>query len=412
MTIALSLALIVALAALSVGLTTLEAAFYLLKRRRLGHVAQQNPRAEMANRYIDDAPALLMPVQIGTYMAHVVMTGLLISVLLSWLGHGAILVALLVMAGYLLVFRLSVPYAIVRRNPERALLVLLPAFDRYARALDAVVSRLRRRAERASAAEAAANGQAGEPGAPQSAEQAASERAGDRLAAAVERFSNLVVRNIMTPRPDMVAVPVSMTVEEVRRVLGETKYSRVPVYRENLDDIVGLVGVRDLVQLDGHEDETIASLVRPVHMVPETKRVADLLRELQAQHAMLAVVIDEYGATAGLVSIEDILEELVGEIKDEYDSEAEPIAREADGGVVVQGRVNVDLVEEALGARLCEEEEEDVGTVGGIVAKVFGRIPRRGERTVHAGFDIEVLDADRKRVKRVRFRRRPVEDAS
>jgi putative hemolysin len=384
MTTALSLVLIVALAVLSVGLATLEAAFYLLKRRRLGHVAQQNPRAEMANRYIDDAPALLMPVQIGTYMAHVVMTGLLISVLLEWLGHGAILVALLVMAGYLLVFRLSVPYAIVRRNPERALLVLLPAFDRYARALDAVVSRLRRRGE----------------------------RAGDRLAAAVERFSNLVVRNIMTPRPDMVAVPVSMTVEEVRRVLGETKYSRVPVYRENLDDIVGLVGVRDLVQLDGHEGETIASLVRPVHMVPETKRVADLLRELQAQHAMLAVVIDEYGATAGLVSIEDILEELVGEIKDEYDSEAEPIAREADGGVVVQGRVNVDLVEEALGARLCEEEEEDVGTVGGIVAKVFGRIPRRGERSVHAGFDIEVLDADRKRVKRVRFRRRPAEDAS
>jgi putative hemolysin len=406
MTVALRLALIVALATLSVALATLEAAFYLLKRRRLGHVALQNPRAELANRYLDDAPSLLMPVQIGTYTAHVGMTVLLTSLLLDWLGHGAILAALLVMAGYLFAFRLTLPYALVRRNPERVLLVLLPAFDRYARGIEPVVSRLRRRAERV-VTEASDGDATDAAGAIDAAERAASEREGDRLAAAVERFSNLVVRNIMTPRADVVAVPLSASVAEVRRILGETKFSRVPVYRENLDDIVGLVGVRDLVELEGRQEQTIAALVRPVHMVPETKRVADLLKELQAQHAMLAVVIDEYGATAGLVSIEDIVEELVGEIKDEYDSEAEPIAREADGSFVVQGRVNVDRVEEALGAPL--SQDEDVGTVGGLVGKVFGRIPRRGERATHAGFDIEVLDADRKRVKRVRFRLKPEE---
>jgi putative hemolysin len=410
MTIALSVVLIVALAALSVSLAILEAAFYLLKRRRLGHLSVQNPRAELANHYLDDTPALLMPVQIGTYMAHVLMTGLLISVLLPSLGHGAILVALLVMAGYLLVFRLTLPYAIVRRSPERALLILLPAFDRYARALDAVVAPLRRRAERASAAKSVDGGDGNGPGAAQEAAESAAEREDDRLAAAVERFSNLVVRNIMTPRPDMVAVPMSTSVAEVRRILGETKYSRVPVYRDNLDDIVGLVGVRDLVPLEGQQAESIAGLVRPVHLVPETKRVADLLRELQAQHTMLAVVIDEYGATAGLVSIEDIVEELVGEIKDEYDTEGEPITMESDGGVVVQGRVNVDLVEQALGAQLCVEE--DVGTVGGLVAKVCGRIPRRGDRAEHAGFEIEVLEADRKRIKRVRFRRKPAEESA
>ena len=406
MTIALRLALIVALAAVSVALATLEASFYLLKRRRLAHVALQNPRAELANRYLDDAPSLLMPVQIGTYTAHVGMTVLLSSLLLDWLGHGAILAALLAMAGYLFAFRLTLPYAIVRRNPERVLLVLLPAFDRYARALDPIVSRLRRRAE-GTTTEASGGDATDSASALHAAERAASEREGDRLAAAVERFSNLVVRNIMTPRADVVAVPLSVSVAEVRRILGETKFSRVPVYRENLDDIVGLVGVRDLVELEGRQEQTIATLVRPVHMVPETKRVADLLRELQAQHAVLAVVIDEYGATAGLVSIEDIVEELVGEIKDEYDSEAEPIAPEADGSFVVQGRVNVDRVEEALGAPL--SQGEDVGTVGGLVAKVFGRIPRTGERATHAGFDIEVLDADRKRVKRVRFRRKPEE---
>ena len=407
MTIALDLILILTLAAASVALATIEAAFYLLKRRRLVHVALANPRAELTNRYLDDAPALLMPVQIGTYTAHVGMTVLLSSLFLDWLGHAAILSALLVMAAYLFAFRLTLPYAIVRRNPERVLLVLLPAFDHYARALNPVVSRLRRRAEGTLSAPNGAGVATDEVVALQAAEQAASEREGDRLAAAVERFSNLVVRNIMTPRADMAAVPLSANVAEVRRMLGETKFSRIPVYRENLDDIVGLVGVRDLVQLEARPEETIAPLVRPVHMVPETKRVADLLKELQAQHAMLAVVIDEYGATAGLVSIEDIVEELVGEIKDEYDSEVEPILNESDGVFVVQGRVNVDRVHEALGAQI--SQDEDVGTVGGLVAKVFGRIPRRGEHATHAGFDIEVLDSDRKRVKRVRFRRSPEE---
>ena len=403
----LSLGLILLLAAVSICMTAVEAAFYLLKRRRLGHVAVANPRAELANQYLEDPPSLLMPVQIATYTAHVGMTVLVTSLLLDWLGHGAILVALAVMAAYLFVFRLTVPYGLVRRNPERALLLLLPVLHPYAQAMAPIVSYLRKRAALASGQQQPPE-QARADGEPSVAAgvAAAQEGAEQRLAAAVERFASLLVRNIMTPRPDIVAVPATMSVAEVKRVIGETKFSRMPVYSENLDDIIGMVSVRDLVECDNGLEEPVRSIVRPAHLVPETKRVAELLTELQAQHATVAVVIDEYGGTAGLVSIEDIVEELVGEIKDEYDSEAEPIVREDDGAFVVHARVNVDRVEEALGARLCVEQ--GVGTVGGLVAKAFGRIPRPGERTEHAGFTLEVLEADRKRVKRVRFRRAPV----
>ena len=131
-----------------------------------------------------------------------------------------------------------------------------------------------------------------------------------------------------------------------------------------------------------------------VFLVPESKKIADLLTDMQAQRTTFAVVIDEYGGTAGIVSIEDILEELVGEIKDPYDVEAEPIAVDADGSVLVAGRVSLDRLEQALEVSF-HDQDNKVGTVGGLVASVFGRIPRAGERIDHKGFTIEVLDAER-----------------
>jgi CBS domain containing-hemolysin-like protein len=187
--------------------------------------------------------------------------------------------------------------------------------------------------------------------------------------------------------------------------MRETKYSRIPVFGENLDDIVGVVEVRDMIDFDGNPAEPLRPLARPVFLVPETKRIAELLKEMQAQRTTFAVVIDEYGGTAGLVSIEDIVEELVGEIKDEYDVEAEPISVEPDGAVVVAGRVNLDRLEQALETKLRESDE--IGTVGGLVTAAFGRIPRPGDRLEHRGFEVEVMDAERKRVNRVRFRRLP-----
>ncbi len=401
--LALPLLSCVVLAAFSILLAALEAAFYLLKRRHLGPVAVANPRAALVNAYLADPPSLLMPVHVGTYLAHVGMTVLLTATLLDWLHHGALLVALGAMILYLFLFRMTLPYAIVRRNPEKALLLLMPIALPYLRAVRPIVRLLRRRAAISPLQPSDEEGRdLGQQSQARRAREEAEER---RLADAVDRFSALLVRNIMTPRPDVVAVPEDMAVADVRRRLAETKVSRVPVYRKDLDDIVGVVSVRDLIECGIADNDPVRPLVRPVHMVPETKRVTELLRELQAQRGSLAVVIDEYGGVAGLASIEDIVEELVGEIEDEFDLEGEPIVPDGKGAFRVDGRVSLDRLQAVFGTSLCDED--DVETAGGLAVKAFGRIPRPGERVEQAGFTIEVLEADRRRVSRVRFTRLP-----
>jgi magnesium and cobalt exporter, CNNM family len=395
-----------ALATASIGLAAVEAAFYLVRRRRLPHVASQNPRAEVVNRYLDDPPTLLMPIHMGTFTAHTAMTVILGALFLDWLQHWAMLVAFLAMVIYLLLFRLTLPYALVRRQPERSLLVLIPFFHLYAQALGPLVAALRKRAAQQAGEdpdEPAVTAMREVPPPP------VLDRNEDRLADALARFTQTPVRDVMTPRPDIVAIAAAASVEDLRRVMRETKYSRLAVFGENLDDIVGLVDVRDLLDFEGDPREALRPLARTVFLVPETKKIADLLKDMQAQRTTFAVVIDEYGGTAGIVSIEDILEELVGEIKDPYDVEAEPIVVDSDGSVLVAGRVSLDRLEQALEVSL--HDEGNVGTVGGFVASVFGRIPRAGETIENRGLFIEVLDAERKRVNRVRLRRRPEAEA-
>jgi CBS domain containing-hemolysin-like protein len=399
-----SIALLVLLAASSIALAAVEAAFYLLKRRRLSHVAMQNPRAEMANRYLEDPPTLLMPVHIGTFTAHTAMTVVLTSLLLDPLAHWAVPATFAAMMAYLLLFRLTLPYALVRRNPERSLLVLLPVFNLYAQAMRPLVTALRKRAEGETPPELE------DTAVPEVPPPPVHDQDEVRLVSALAKFSETQVREVMTPRPDIVAIQSTASVSELRNLMRETKYSRIPVFGENLDDIVGVVEVRDLIDYDGDPHEPVQPLSKQVFLVPETKKIAELLRELQAQRTTFAVVIDEYGGTAGLVSVEDIVEELVGEIKDEYDVEQEPIVVEEGGAILVAGRVSLDRLSQALETSFGESAE--VGTVGGLVTALFGRIPRTGDSIEHNGFVIEVVDAERKRVNQVRVRRKPAHEAA
>ena len=403
MIVALEGLVLVFMIAISVSLAAVEAAFYLLKRRRLSHVALHNRRAELVNRYLEDPPTLLMPVHIGTYTAHVAMTVTVAALLLRLVDRHdwALIVSFAIMLVYLLLFRLTAPYAFVRRNPERSLLVLLPAFHVYARIMAPLVAALRKRAAGQTAEQEEITAVPEVPPAP------VHEPDEDRLVDAVNRFAQTLVRDVMTPRPDIVAVAASGTVADLKGAMRETKYSRIPVYGENLDDIVGVVTVRDLLEYEGQPTDALQPLARPVFLVPETKRIAELLKEFQAGGMAFAVVIDEYGGTAGIVSVEDIVEEIVGEIKDEYDAEAEPISIEGDGSILVTGRVTVDRLEQALEAPLGGGEE--VGTVGGLVASLFGHFPQAGETIDYRGFTVEVVDAEKKRVNRVRFRRKPAE---
>jgi putative hemolysin len=345
-----------------------------------------------------------MPCHMGAFTAHAGMTVVITALFLDHLSEWAMLVAFLAMVAYLLVFRLTLPYALVRSDPEGSLLLLMPVFHLYAQALMPLVSTLRARAE----PEAETSG--GEASGPHGTADIAPSPVHtdqDRLVDAVARFVDTQVRVVMTPRPDIVAVPVKSAVGEVRKVARKTRYSRILLYGENLDDVVGFVTVRDLLEYEGDPKDSIRPLSHPAFLVPETKKISELLKAMQIQHTSLAVAIDEYGGTAGVVSVEDIVEELVGEIKDEYDVETEPITLEADGSVLVAGRVSVGRLAQALETPL--SEAEGVGTVGGLVGAVFGRIPRVGERHDYQGYTIEVVDAERKRVHRVRFRKKPVE---
>jgi putative hemolysin len=399
-------ALVLLLAGLSIFLATVEAAFIMLKRRRLTQVGfHDERRLAVAHVYIEDPPRLLMPVHFGTYTAHVGMTVVITSMAFRILDQWAMLAAFAVMMVYLLLFRVTVPYVLVRSDPEATFLRLLPAFHLWASGLSPLIGYLRRRgALEPEEAEDAA------PPAPEVPPPPVQDTDEDRFAAAIDRFAQTVVREVMTPRPDVVAAPLSEPVSAIRRLMADSKFSRIPVYGKDLDDIQGVVEVRDLLAYEGDRAAPAGSLARGVHVVPETKRIADLLREMQRRHITFAVVIDEYGGTAGVATVEDIVEELVGEIKDEYDVEGDPLVVDADGSVIADGRLGVDRLEEALETELSLDDEID--TVGGLVTSIFGRIPKAGETRSYRGFVVEVLAAETKRVKRVRFRREPVAESA
>jgi len=187
----------------------------------------------------------------------------------------------------------------------------------------------------------------------------------------------------------------------------EQEYSRLPVFAENLDNIVGLIVVKDLIQMPDVPagDRKVSEIMRAAAFVPETKRVADLLREFQQRRFQLAIVVDEYGGTAGLVTVEDVVEELVGEIRDEYDSEAEPIVREADDTFVFSAKVAIEDMIERVGVDI--EDREGFETVGGYVLSRVGRVPAVGETFTFDGLDVAILEAERRRIHKIRLRRLP-----
>jgi len=210
------------------------------------------------------------------------------------------------------------------------------------------------------------------------------------------------VNEIMTPRTDIVALPVDANAEQVQQTIRNAGHSRIPVYEESLDRIIGVLYAKDLIGLDLHNGLDLRRLMRSVPYVPETKTIDRLLREFRQQRVHIAIVLDEYGGTAGLVTIEDILEELVGEIDDEYDRGAPPQMRRIDADTLeVDARVHVHEVNEELSIAL--PDNGDYETIGGFVFTVLGKIPSRGEQVTHGNVRISVLDAEPRRINRLRI---------
>ena len=221
------------------------------------------------------------------------------------------------------------------------------------------------------------------------------------LIQSVVEFGGKTVREVMTPRPKMVAVPTSMTIAEFTELLSKTPYSRIPVYEGDIDHIKGVIYSKDLLQVPDSEasTKTVADLMKTdVHFVPETKLGSELLREMQHDNIRLSLVIDEYGGVAGLVTIEDLVEEIVGEIRDEH--EKSDVVKENDTSYIFNGNTDIDLLEKLLGG--VRPDEKEATTIGGLVSELAGRIPRVGEVFEHNGLRFEVLDSTERRVERVR----------
>jgi CBS domain containing-hemolysin-like protein len=237
------------------------------------------------------------------------------------------------------------------------------------------------------------------------ADEAVIEREEQRLIHSVFEFGDTVVREVMMPRPDMVTVGIDDTIERGIEVCIDRGFSRLPACDGTPDHIVGLVYLKDLVARAraGEQDAPIRVAVRPAVFVPEQKRVAELLAEMQAKQFHMAIVIDEYGTTSGLVTLEDLLEEIVGEIADEYDVEVPAVELLPDGSLRVAGRTPIDDVSEALGTELPDTEWD---TVGGLVFNLLGHVPEEGETVAFQGLELRTESVDGHRIASVSITRR------
>ena len=226
------------------------------------------------------------------------------------------------------------------------------------------------------------------------------EKSEGRMVRGIVDLDSTLVREIMTPRVDVVALQASSTVVTARRVALAASHSRFPVYGETIDNVVGILHVRDLLRAweNGWGDAGIGGLVSPAVFVPETRTVAEVLAEMRTR-THVALVVDEYGGFAGMVTLEDLLEEIVGEIRDEHDREDATLTPEAGGAWLVSGAAHAEELERVFGVDL---GERDYDTVGGFVTAALGRVPATGETFEHGGLRVEIVEANPRRVRRVR----------
>ncbi len=223
----------------------------------------------------------------------------------------------------------------------------------------------------------------------------------ERLLLSIVDFGDTRVREVMTPRTDVVWIDAAASTTVLFDLFVESKYSRIPVVRGSIDTVVGVVHVKDALQvLRAGANRSIPDLMREAYFVPETKKVSELLREFQRRHLWMAIVVDEYGGVSGLVTVEDLLEEIVGEISDEHEDEREPVSRVGESVYSVSGKANIEVIRDLFGRG---PEEEEFTTIGGFLASRLGHIPKPGETHSESDLKFTVEEADRRRVYRVRI---------
>lgn len=391
--------------------------------RRLASDAEDEGKAASANllrEILEDRPRFRFLLSSAIQILLIGFTVLLTLFIKSYVNDDTRLLveALFLALASTVIFRQILPRLFVRNNTDRKLLVLLPAVGplySLARVIvpagPAASAKERQKLDTTVAPDAAderedendddfqALMEVGE------AEGIIEESEREMIETMVE-LSDTRAGEIMTPRTEICALPMTATMRDARNLINEQKYSRIPVYRESIDNIEGILYVRDLLQslADGSDERPVAEILRDAYYVPETKTATELLRSMQQNHVQIAIVIDEYGGVAGVVTIEDILEEIVGEIEDE-DIEAEEIIEIVEGSngyFDVLGSTDIDKIERLFDI---DFEDEDFTTVAGFVTSEAGYVPQVGERLIIRGLEIEVLRGDEKKLNLLRIRR-------
>ena len=403
-------------------LGTVSAAFNALMRLSLRIHAERTDRADALAWYLEDPRRLFIPARLLLSA----LTFLMVALLARATGVDKAGLPVLVLSIILVVLACEhlIPLVIVRHDPERVLDVLLPSFDAMARILKPMTVGLLRlgtssRRRSVSGVRHDAHAQQNPPpvavtattadaaAAQPDATEAVQEGQARELLRNLADFRETMVREVMTPRPDIVAIEHNSTVEQLFTVFREQQYSRIPVYKDTLDNVLGFIFIKDLIQrgkqLSMQAPITpITPYIRPAHFVPETKRVPDLLKEFQRRRVQSAIVVDEYGGTAGLVTVEDLLEEIVGEIRDEYDVEVDRIVDEGNGTFLFSGNVHVEEMANLMKVNI---EGHGFETVGGYLLSRLGRVPLVGEHLEVEGLDVEIVETQQRRITRARMSR-------
>jgi len=389
-----------------------EIAFLAANRVRLRHLAEQGSR--VARGYMEafqHPERLLSTAMMGVTIAHVVSSAVATAALLPWVGAQASLWATVILTPLMLVFGEILPKALTQPratgialrtfDPLRGIAWLLtPAVGVANLLVRAILGGL-------------GHGERRDPFVSRADLRLLVEREPDGTTDVLEAEREMIegifdlvetsVREVMVPLVDIVAVPEDAGIDEATARIRESGHSRLPVYRERIDNIVGVVAALDILGR-GAAGDTVQTLMRPAHYVPAAKRVSDLLPEMQRRRIQLAIVVDEYGASQGIVTVGDIVEEIVGAIPDDRERTPSQLVRLADGSYLVAGRLWIEELNEALEWDLPKKDYE---TVAGLILASLGRIPRPGEQVTVGAYELAVVDADERRILKVKVQARP-----
>ena len=403
-----SLIIIVVCIIMSAYFSATETAFSSLNRIRIKNMAEKgDKKAELVLRLSEDYDSLLSTILIGNNIVNIALSSLATVLFVDWLGSEAGPgVSTIVVTIIVLIFGEVSPKSIAKENPEsfamfsatflQLLVIVLTPFNYLFGLWKKVLSKLIKSENSSSITEEELLTIVAEA----EQEGGIDEQESILIRSAIG-FSEQEAKDILTPRIDIAGVSTEDTKEEIAQVFVETGYSRLPVYEENIDHIVGILYQKDFYNYIYHTETEVSSIIKPAVFIPESKNVGELLKELQQKKSHIAVVLDEYGGTTGIVTMEDILEELVGEIWDEHDEVTREIEMVSEEEYIVLGSTNLEDLFETFDKE--KDEELEVLTVSGWVMDVLGKIPEKGDTFQYENLKVKVLEMDSKRVEKIQI---------